>query len=173
MSHERIVIVAHDPGWVEEYERESARVRGALGDLVLAVEHIGSTAIPGLAAKPIVDIMVGVRSLADARSKVGVMEALGYLYVPEFEAQIPDRLFFQRGSPRTHHLHIVEKGSQFWARQLLFRDYVTTHPDVAQAYAELKQELAGRFAEDREGYTHAKTSFVEAVLAKAEAEAEA
>jgi GrpB-like predicted nucleotidyltransferase (UPF0157 family) len=111
--------------------------------------------------------MIGVKSLADARQRVGAMEALGYLYMPAFEAQIPDRIFFQKGSPRTHHVHVVEKQSVFWDRQILFRDYLTTHPSVAREYAELKQGLALRFADDRDGYTRAKTEFVQAVLARA------
>jgi GrpB-like predicted nucleotidyltransferase (UPF0157 family) len=142
-------------------------VLGAFGPLAIAAEHIGSTAIPGLSAKPIVDIMIGVRALSDARQRVDAMVALGYTYMPAFEAQIPDRIFFQKGSPRTHHVHVVEKPSVFWERQLVFRDYLTAHPSVATEYAELKQRLAVRFAEDRDGYTQAKTAFVQDVLARA------
>jgi GrpB-like predicted nucleotidyltransferase (UPF0157 family) len=169
MTRERIVIVPYRPSWPREFERESARVRQALGELAVAAEHVGSTAIPGMASKPIIDVMIGVRSLTLARAKVGAVEALGYAYVPEFEAQIPERLFFQRGNPRTHHLHVVEPGSAFWERQLVFRDYLRGHADTAKAYQELKEALAVAFADDREGYTKGKTVFVEAVLAKASA----
>jgi len=167
MIHEHIVIVAYDPSWPDEFARESARVLRAFGALAVAAEHIGSTAIPGLSAKPIVDIMIGVTSLADARPRTDAMAVLGYTYVPAFEAQIPERLFFQRGDPRTHHVHVVETQSAFWTRQIVFRDYLTKHPEVAHEYADLKRALALRFAEDRDGYTRAKTEFVHDVLTKA------
>jgi GrpB-like predicted nucleotidyltransferase (UPF0157 family) len=167
MVHEHIVIVPHDPSWKEEFARESGRVLAALGALAIRAEHVGSTAIPGLSAKPIVDIMIGVASLTLARQSTGQMASLGYEYVPAFEALLPERLFFQRGSPRTHHVHVAETASRFWTRQIGFRDYLTGHPDVAAEYADLKTKLAARFAEDRDGYTRAKTDFVQAVLAKA------
>ncbi len=163
----QIVIVPYDPSWPAEFARESAGVAAALAPLALAIEHIGSTAIPGLSAKPIVDIMIGVRRLAEVRQKIDELAALGYTYVPAFEAQIPERMFFQRGSPRTHHVHVVETGSGFWRRQIVFRDYLKAHPELAQEYADLKRGLAARFPDDREGYTQAKTDFVRDVLGRA------
>jgi GrpB-like predicted nucleotidyltransferase (UPF0157 family) len=165
----RIVIVPYDPSWPNEFELEAALVRTALGQSGIAAEHVGSTAVVGLAAKPIIDLMIGVRGLGEARSKVGALEALGYRYMPEFEAQIPERLFFQRGEPRTHHVHLAEITSTFWQRQLLFRDYLRGHPDVARDYQALKEDLAARFGHAREAYTQAKTAFIETVLEQARA----
>jgi GrpB-like predicted nucleotidyltransferase (UPF0157 family) len=166
---DRVVIVPYQPGWVGEYERECARLLAAFGDVAGGSEHVGSTAIPGLRAKPVIDIMIGVRSLAEGRSRVAAVEALGYAYVPTFEEQIPERLFFRRGEPRTHHLHVVEPTSAFWDKQLLFRDYLRARPDVAERYGALKDELARKHGHDRDGYTRAKTDFILAVLDEARA----
>ena len=144
------------------YEAEKALLLPAIGDHAVAIEHIGSTAVPGLAAKPIIDIMVGLGRLEDAPITVEPLRLLGYEYVPEFEAELPDRRYFRKGpiSSRTHHLHMVAHGGPFWERQLLFRDYLCAHPETARAYARLKRDLAAMFGDDREGYTYAKTSFI-------------
>jgi GrpB-like predicted nucleotidyltransferase (UPF0157 family) len=166
---DRVVIVPYDPLWVSEYERERRRLLAAFGEVAIGSEHVGSTAIPGLRAKPVVDIMVGVRGLGEARSRVATIEALGYAYVPAFEQQIPERLFFRRGEPRTHHLHVVEPMSAFWEKQLLFRDYLRVRHDVAERYGQLKDDLASKHGHDRDGYTRAKTDFILAVLEEARA----
>ena len=164
-----IEIAEYDPAWPSAYERERAAILGALGDLVFAIEHVGSTSVPGLGAKPIIDIMIGLRSLADHASCVAPLEALGYEYKGEFG--IPDRRYFRRPirGPRTHQLHMVEHGSGFWVRHLLFRDYLRRHPEEASAYQQLKVGLAARFGTDVEAYTEAKTEFIQSALAKARA----
>jgi GrpB-like predicted nucleotidyltransferase (UPF0157 family) len=151
------------------FEEERDRISGAIGRWLAAIEHVGSTSVPGLAAKPIIDIMPGLRSLADAPHIIGPMEALGYEYVPEFEAQLPERRYFRRGIPRTHHVHVVEASSRFWRRHLAFRDWLRAHPGDAAAYAELKRKLATQYGADRAGYTDAKSEFILGIEEKAAA----
>ncbi|MGD1994348.1 MAG: GrpB family protein [Anaerolineae bacterium] len=166
-----VIIVDYDPDWSAQYAAEADRIREVLGDRVVAVEHIGSTAVPGLGAKPIIDLVVGLRDLADAQDCIAPLERLGYEYVPQHEARMPERRYFHKGPPRgrTHHLHMVEVTSGFWKRHLLFRDYLRAHPGVAREYEALKRELAGRHGADREAYTDAKTAFIERVVDRARA----
>jgi GrpB-like predicted nucleotidyltransferase (UPF0157 family) len=167
-----VIIVNYDPRWALMYEEERARILTAIGRHLVGIEHVGSTAVPGLAAKPIIDIMPGVRTLADAAHCVAPLRALGYDDVPAREAQIPERRLFRKG-PRgaeSHHLHMVEVTSAFWERHILFRDYLRAHPDIATEYAALKHELAVRYQNDRDGYTDAKTSFIQAIEERARRE---
>jgi GrpB-like predicted nucleotidyltransferase (UPF0157 family) len=169
-----VVIVDYDPHWPAMYEEERERILAALGPAVVAIEHMGSTAVPGLAAKPIIDIMLGIRTLGEAPALYGPLAAIGWEYAPEFEAIIPERRFFRKGpeSLRTHHLHMVEFGDEFWVRHLLFRDYLRRHSEVAKEYEQLKRELARQYANDRAGYTEAKTDFIRRVEGLARADAE-
>ena len=153
------------------YAAEVARLRAVLPTgLISAVEHFGSTAIPGLAAKPIIDILVAVRSLGEARQvAVDPLTSLGYAFWSDNPKR--DRLFFVKGLPpaaphRTHHVHVTEREGDMWAR-LLFRDYLRTHPDEAARYCVLKRSLAAQHYNDREAYTVAKSAYVDAVMAKA------
>ena len=137
-------------------------------DQVLAIEHAGSTAIAGLAAKPIIDIFVAVPSIEQARATlVEPIERIGYVYWAENPKR--DRMFFVKGMPpygarRTHHVHISEPTSEAWQRPLLFRDYLRRHGDEAERYHRLKLDLASRYRHDREAYTTAKDAFVEAIV---------
>jgi GrpB-like predicted nucleotidyltransferase (UPF0157 family) len=163
-----IEIVDYDATWPRQFAEEKRRILAATGRYVAAVEHIGSTAVPGLAAKPIIDILVGLRSLTDATNCIIPLMGLGYEYVPEFEAELPERRYFRRvvPRPRTHHIHMVETTSEFWRRQLLFRDYLRAHLKDARAYETLKRDLASRFEVGRDAA--AKSVFISAVLDKAE-----
>jgi GrpB-like predicted nucleotidyltransferase (UPF0157 family) len=165
----RVVIVEYDPRWPALYEAERDRILATVGDFVIAIEHIGSTAVPGLGAKPIIDIMPAVRSLADAEKCVEPLAGIGYEYVPEYNELIPERRYFHKGpdDARTVHLHMVEQTSEFWQRHVLFRDWLRTHPEDAQEYYRLKKELAARFGRDREGFTDAKGPFIESIVARA------
>ena len=111
------------------------------------VERVGSTAVPGLGAKPVIDVMVGVSQLAEAEGRIGALEGAGYEYVQKYEIELPERRYFRkpRLGPSAYHLHCVVKGSSFWVRHLAFRDYLRAHPESAAAYCELKRELAVRF----------------------------
>ena len=164
-----VEIAAYDPAWPDAYERERAAIAGALGDLVSAIEHVGSTAVPGLGAKPIIDIMVGLRVLSDHARCVDPLASVGYEHKGEYG--IPGRHYFRKpvAGPRTHQVHMVHHGSGFWVRHLLFRDYLRENPDEAAAYDRLKRELAARFGTDVEGYAEAKTEFIRSAEAKARA----
>jgi GrpB-like predicted nucleotidyltransferase (UPF0157 family) len=168
-----IVIVAYDPAWPALFEQERAKLAAALGALVVAIEHVGSTAVPGLAAKPIIDLMVGVRSLTGARCRcVEALQAAGYAYMPEYQSWLPDELFFRKGlpGPWTHHVHVMEPSNPGWRRRLLFRDYLRAHPESADAYAKLKRDLAAAFKDDIAAYRNAKDAFVAETMAKARKE---
>ena len=147
------------------FDQERARIEGALGALAERIEHVGSTAVPGLAAKPILDIMVGVGSLRGAEHYIQPLEQL--CYECRGEAGVPGRLFFRKGDPRSHHLHVTESGSEFWERHLSFRNYLRAHPETAREYARLKHHLADRFRTKRTAYTEAKTAFISEVIRRA------
>ncbi len=160
--HQAVDLRPYDPTWPAEYTAEQTRLRAALGDLALQIHHIGSTAVPGLDAKPIIDIMVEVRELEDAVACIAPLRALGYAFVDHPENI--DRCFFRKGFPRTHHLHIVEHGSAPVVDHLAFRDALRAGRELRQRYAQLKAELAARHRHDRKRYTESKTAFVESVL---------
>lgn len=170
-----VVIVDYDPEWPKLYEIERKLIHGLLGDIIFAIEHVGSTAVPGLAAKPIVDIMIGVQDVEKGRNAcIKPLMELGYSYVPELEKDIPERYFLFRGSAKghSHHIHITQPTTDFWIDHLLFRDYLRKHPSVAKQYGDLKQSLANVYRDKRVEYGQAKTDFIEDVLLKARAELE-
>ncbi len=171
---EHVAVVPYDPIWRSRFERERDHLRSCLPrDLVMTIEHFGSTAVPGLAAKPIVDMLVEVTDLEATRQRIApLLEAQGYDYfwrpswgdsTPPFYAWFIKR--DERGS-RTHHIHMVEAHFEHWDR-LLFRDYLIRHPDVAREYASLKTRLSRQHDHDRVAYTRAKTDFILRVTARA------
>ena len=162
-----VVVVDYDPRWPSMFEDEAARLRAAAGPALVELHHVGSTAVPGLAAKPILDMLGGVRTLEDADALVPRIVAAGYVYDRTHEDELPRRRYFVRRGPdgvRTHHLHVVEMGSWFWTQHLAFRDHLRARPDVAARYAALKRELAARFPDDRVAYTSGKSEFIAACL---------
>lgn len=167
---DEVVIVDYNPRWTSLFEAEAVCVREVLDEgLITRIEHFGSTAVPGLAAKPIIDLLVGVRSLEEAKQVAVVqLETLGYAYW--FDNPNPERMFFVKGlppnSPRTHHIHMIESNNGLWER-LLFRDYLRQHSEEAARYAELKHHLAERYPTDREAYTSSKAEYIESVMQKA------
>lgn len=163
---ERVRLVPHDEGWSASFRAERARLV-ALFPQFREVEHIGSTAVPGMPAKPIIDILVGVDSMAVANALFEPILQAGYTTSRAYNEMLPDRRWFMRSRAgyRTHHLHVVALGSKTWIEHLLFRDKLRSNPALAQEYASLKAELAARFERDREAYTDAKSQFVAAVLA--------
>jgi GrpB-like predicted nucleotidyltransferase (UPF0157 family) len=163
-----VEIVPYDPAWPGLFAVEADRLRAALdAEPIVGIEHFGSTAVPGLAAKPIIDILIAGRSLAQAKATmIEPIIALGYVYWSENPKS--DRMFFVKGMPpygerRTHHVHITEPDGEMWQRRLAFRDYLRANLDEAHRYEVLKRNLAARFPADRDGYTDAKTEYVEAV----------
>lgn len=161
-------VVPHDPAWARLFAEEAARLRAALGDAVIAIEHVGSTSVPGLAAKPILDVAASVPSLADAAALVPALRRLGYEHKPDPET--PERMYFVKGPPerRTHHLSLAEPGSGFWRDHLRFPDLLRADPKLAADYERLKLQLAERHRGDRPAYTAGKQAFVESALRRAE-----
>jgi GrpB-like predicted nucleotidyltransferase (UPF0157 family) len=154
--------------WHEAYLHEEARIREALGPLALDIQHFGSTAIPGIKAKPIIDILIGVRRLDDGLACIRPMETIGYDYAGA--DVVPDDHLFGRGiagETRTHLAHVVEYQGFNWRRDIFFRDRLRNDPALALAYEELKIGLAQKFAESRAAYTQAKKDFIDKVLAEA------
>jgi GrpB-like predicted nucleotidyltransferase (UPF0157 family) len=167
-----IVVSDYDPAWPVLFEDESARIRNALGALVLTVEHIGSTAVPGLPSKPIIDLLVGVRSFDEAMQRcIEPMQGLGDVYIPEYASWLPGELFFRKGPPGpwTHHVHLMETCHPRREAFLVFRDYLRTHPEAACAYANVKRGLAASSHDDIKAYRNGKSSFVEEATEKARA----
>jgi len=171
---DEIVVEVYDLAWPGRYAVEAELLREVLpAELRLRIEHFGSTAVPGLDAKPVIDILLGVRDLREMiEVGVPVLEARGY----SFWRDNPDksRLFLVKGLPpsaprRTHHLHVVEMDSPLWER-LLFRDYLRANPEEASRYAALKRELAARDSADREAYTDGKGEYIAEVMRKAKGE---
>jgi GrpB-like predicted nucleotidyltransferase (UPF0157 family) len=162
-----IRIVPPDPGWAARARAELDRVAEALGPVALRLEHVGSTAVPGLAAKPILDLQASVADIAARRRYVPALERLGYLFVPDPAS--PDLHLFAKPAerPRSHHLHVCEAGSAQELRHLALRDYLRSHADEAAAYARLKREAAERFPQDRLAYIEAKERYVRDLEARA------
>jgi len=164
---DRITLLPYNPEWPAQFVAEKARLAHALGNLAHRIEHHGSTAVPGLAAKAIIDIQVSVSSLQPLDPFIAALSPLEYHHVPHAD---DDRCpFFHRPStwPHTHHVHLVVSGGVEEARTLAFRDYLRSHPAVAVEYEQLKRRLArdadaGTFA-GREAYAAGKTAFVERV----------
>lgn len=164
---DEIALAPYDPRWPELFRQEREHLLACLPREILGrIEHIGSTAVPGLSAKPVIDMLIEVRSLEETKLRiVPILEEQGYDYFwrPTRGSDVPPfyAWFIKRDSAgvRTHHIHMVEADSEHWDR-LLFRDYLVAHPEIAQEYQALKEQLARRYAHDRERYTEAKTVFI-------------
>lgn len=153
-------IVPYDPSWPLSFQDEAAVLRRELGAwLVGPIEHIGSTAVPGLAAKPVIDIMAAVRTLDESRPAIAAATALGYCYAP-YQVELEHWFCRPSFAFRTHHLHLVPAGAPQWRRPIAFRDYLRAHADVAREYEALKRRLAQEYRLDREAYTQAKGPFI-------------
>jgi len=165
----RIEIVPYDSAWPARFESEKSVLLDVFRSVSVQVEHVGSTAVPGLGAKPVIDIMLGVDHLADVEARIPDLAARGYEYVRRYEAAFPERRLFAkpRVRPRTFHLHAVERSTAVWQRLLSFRDFLRRQPEVAAEYYQLKQRLAAEFGADRDGYASAKTAFIDAVVERA------
>ena len=155
-----IEIAPYDPSWPIRFREEADLVRRALATwLAGTIEHIGSTAVPGLAAKPVIDIMAGVRTLEESRPAIAAATERGYCYLP-YQAELEHWFCKPSLAFRTHHLHLVPVGTPQWLRPIAFRDYLRAHPIVAVEYEALKRRLAQEHHLDREAYTQAKGPFI-------------
>ncbi len=149
--------------WAELYREEAERIRAAIGPLVVDLQHIGSTAIPGIKAKPILDMMAGVAQLEIALLWRVPLDTIGYDYIAQ--AGIADDYVFGKGVPRTHYLHVVEYSGAKWTDHLCFRDRLRRDPELAQAYERLKEELSRKFSDSWAKYHDAKSKFISEVVA--------
>jgi GrpB-like predicted nucleotidyltransferase (UPF0157 family) len=161
-----VEVVAYDPAWPTLFAEEKARLREALAPwLAGPIEHVGSTAVPGLVAKPVIDIMAGVKSLEDSRAAIAALKDLQYQYWP-YRPDVMHWFCKPDTSFRTHHLHLVPRDSAVWNERIAFRDCLRNDAAVAARYAELKEGLARRYRLDREAYTDAKGPFISDVLSR-------
>ncbi len=156
-----VVVAEYSDEWPRIFAAERERIDAAIGAFVLDVQHIGSTSVPGLAAKPIVDIGIAVADFDDARVCIEPMVRLGYEFRGEFG--IPRRHYFVLGAPCRFHVHMVEVASDDWRKTVAFRDWLRAHPDDARAYADLKLDLARRHPDDRPAYQDGKSAFIERI----------
>jgi GrpB-like predicted nucleotidyltransferase (UPF0157 family) len=162
-----VQIVPYTPLWATIFQEESSRLAQALGSLAVDIQHIGSTSVPGLAAKPILDMGVAVATEADVAACVPLLESLGYTYRGNRGAS--EGYFFDQGSEQqlTHYLHMLLISNPSWQNYLRFRDYLIAHPAARDQYMQLKQELALQYPTDRAAYTAAKAQFIQQVLTAA------
>lgn len=166
MKEAQIKLLEYDPNWIHLFNLEKERLTPVVKDyLAGGIEHVGSTAIPGMLAKPTIDIMIGVKSLSDSQSLISKLSELCYCYYP-YKTEVMH--WFCKPSPlfRSYHLHLVPYQSQLWFERIKFRDYLIENKPVAQEYAGLKSKLAIKYKEDREAYTQRKSSFIQSVLKK-------
>ena len=154
----------YNPQWNAFYIQEEELISSAITDFLIEIQHIGSTAIPDIVAKPIIDIAVAIDSLRNIEKIIAPLEGVGYIY--RGEQGIPDRHLFVKGGEdfRTHHLHVMDKTHYEWKKHIVFRDYLRNHPEEAKRYSELKMKLAKEFENDRESYTENKSTFIQNIL---------
>ena len=165
--HDAVAVVAYNPTWPLLFEDERIRLAAALGAAVMAIDHIGSTSVPGLSAKPVIDILVAVERLGPIAEGDRRLAPLGYWRPTMQDFDESEHRFYRKGSPRSHHLHLVEFGTWEHQRHLVFRDYLRAHPDIARLYADVKRELALAFKHNRPAYTNGKTAFIKSIVARA------
>ncbi len=165
---EEVHVAAYDPQWVVQFVAERSRLLALFPSRFAAIEHVGSTAVPGLSAKPIIDILAGVSDLTEADALLGPLCAHGYNTSAEFNATLPDRRWLMRHAcgRRTHHLHLVVFDDEPWIRHVQFRALLRADAAIAARYENLKRGLAERHRQDRDAYTAAKSAFINEVLAQ-------
>ena len=164
MKQAPVVLCDYDPRWPEKFEREKTLLLAVLGDYLCgSVEHVGSTAVPGLKAKPIIDIMFGVESLERSKSAIELLAAVHYEYAP-YKTDVMHWFCKPSEAHRTHHLHLIPYESTLWKERIGFRDSLRRDRQIAEEYACLKTALAERYKDDREAYTEAKWPFIQQIL---------
>lgn len=161
-----VIIEQYDPNWILKFQNEKENILELCNKLILEIEHIGSTSVENLGAKPIIDIMIGVKTLALDIQIIPKIESLGYIYVKKYENIIPFRRFFtkDKNTLREFHIHLVEKDTDFWKKHLVFRDKLRKSSEIMNSYYNLKLELAEKFRTDTSKYTDAKADFINGVI---------
>jgi GrpB-like predicted nucleotidyltransferase (UPF0157 family) len=163
-----VVVSPYSAEWPAQFTAVRNVLLAAFAPGSVEIEHIGSTSVPGLAAKPIIDVLLGARTLAAIESKKEALGDLGFAYVPKYEAEIPMRRYFVKSSataPRVH-LHAVESDSRLWAEHMAFRGLLRTDAALRDGYQALKLRLAEEFADDKAAYTDAKGPFIQTAIAR-------
>ena len=152
----------YDPKWQKIFEKEKELLLDALGNKVVAIQHIGSTSVPGLTAKPIIDLSLGIHRFKDVGKLTSILRKLGY----KFDRKFQHRQFFAKGpnSKRTHYLHVMRYNGAKWKSDRLFREYLRSHPKRLHTYANLKKELASQFPAERQKYSDGKDAFIKETL---------
>ncbi|MCX7013003.1 MAG: GrpB family protein [Candidatus Sumerlaeota bacterium] len=164
LAKRTVKLVPYDARWPAEYKAEERRILAALGDHIQDIQHVGSTAVPGMAAKPVIDIVIALKELGGVSACRDAMYGLGYVSLGDYENR-GDHLFIKgTEEQRTHHAHFVELGSRNWNTYVGFRDRLLSDPKLRIEYAEHKEQLAKQFAFDRPGYTAAKADFILSAL---------
>jgi GrpB-like predicted nucleotidyltransferase (UPF0157 family) len=166
-SLEPVAVVDYDPRWPTEFERLRARAAAALGDLAVAIEHVGSTAVPGLAAKPVIDLDVVVRRPEDVAHAIERLASIGYVHSGDLGLPGREAFAWPEGEER-HHLYVCAEGAEPLRLHLALRDHLRSHPEDAARYAAVKRELAARHRHDRIAYTDGKDEVIREILARAE-----
>jgi GrpB-like predicted nucleotidyltransferase (UPF0157 family) len=165
---DRLTLVDYDAEWPTMFLRVAQQLHQCIAPVSAAIEHIGSTAVPGLCAKPVLDLLVGVRSLGDIEPRIAQLAGGGFTYRQSYEAVIPDRRYFVRPDgvlPRVH-VHVVVQHGSLWRRHLVFRDRLRADPSLSEAYASLKRRSAAEHTADKAAYQDAKAPFILRVLAE-------
>lgn len=162
-QEEPIHLEQYDSNWPSKFESEKLIIEQALGSWISGgVEHVGSTAVYGLTAKPIIDIMVGIQDLEKAKECIKILQSIGYQYYP-YKPEIMHWFCKPSVFKREYHLYLMESTGSEWKKRIAFRDYLRTHPEAAEEYVNLKKVLAEKFENDRELYTQSKTEFIEKI----------
>ncbi len=164
LNRGEVTLSPHREEWNILFELEKENIEETIGDYVEDIQHVGSTSIPGMSAKPVLDIAVAVRDFDEARTCIEPLDGIGYEY--RGENGIPRRHFFRKGSPRTHHVHVFERSSADWNEVILFRDCLRSNQSFAEEYRRLKRNLARRFPKDRPSFQTGKAGFIEEVIKK-------
>jgi len=165
MRQYEIRIEDYNPDWPGLFNSEEEVLTNACKNKIIKIEHIGSTSIPGLPAKPTIDMIAGVKSLEIANRLIPTICSLGYEYISIFEVDMPERRYFVKEGEFADliHIHMVVVDSDFWRRHIAFRDYLRNHLELCDEYGKLKQKLAKEYGSDRGGYTDAKSEFIQRV----------
>jgi GrpB-like predicted nucleotidyltransferase (UPF0157 family) len=167
MSQAPVVLVEYDSSWPSKFEEEKKLLLTIAGDWFYgSVEHVGSTAIPGMVAKPVIDVMFGVKSLEESKPAIEALVESGYNYWP-YKSEVMHWFCKPSDAFRTHHLQLIPFESPLWHERIKFRDFLRSNHNVATEYANLKKELATTYREDRETYTEKKWPFIKEVLERA------
>ncbi len=168
---EPIILEKYNPEWPDFFIEERVKIEKVLGHLIVKIEHIGSTAIPGMGGNPTIDILIGVQEKEDAEKCVPLLASIGYVFDPDRHEDYPERKSLDKQAIGSKiHLYIVDINSEYWVRHILFRDHLRENPDVAREYNKLKVDLVKKYRYDREAYAKGKAKFIKKIEDKAKKE---